>query len=144
MCVLFQVIGHVWASLPAGLQRKRTFMTGAGLYDYNLSTRLYGSPQRVYPGYHNAHQPIPTVLAYADGVLDHSTSLSQYGAAMDDIGKLAVVAGHIIGWPGAPLAAQWTHVSILDLPITVKPTVHFGHWYLVTLQHPNWWVQTHK
>lgn len=91
--------------------QKRTFMTCTGLYDYEISARTHGGPNRVYPGCNHAKEALPPVLAYAHGVLNHNTSQDAYGHAVADLGKLAVVSRHIIGWPGAPLAAPWTHLD---------------------------------
>ncbi|MEW5300367.1 MAG: hypothetical protein WDW36_003303 [Sanguina aurantia] len=110
--VSMTVVGHIWAGFPPGAMQKQTFMKCSNLYDYEVSARLHRGPDRVYPGCNRALEALPPVLAYAHGVIGHTTTQDQFGLAVADLGQVAVVSRHLIGWPGAPLAAGWTHTTM--------------------------------
>lgn len=90
---------------------KRNVFACSDLHDYGVSARLHGHTNPAYPGCSHPHAKFPPVVAYAPGVFDHTTTQDQYGHAVADLGRIAVASKHVIGWPGAPLAASWTHHS---------------------------------
>lgn len=74
-----------------------------------MSARLHGHTQGQYPGCSYPLNELPAVVAYSPGFFDHTTTQDEFGYAVAELGKFAVASKHVIGWPGAPLAAPWTH-----------------------------------
>lgn len=91
--------------------RKRTVFACSDLYDYDVAARLHGHKNGVYPGCSTHHTKFPPVVAYAPGFFNHNTTQDEYGFAVAELGRIAVASKHVVGWPGAPLAAAWTHRS---------------------------------
>lgn len=66
---------------------------------------MMSGPSYVYIASH-----LPPVVAYLPGLLNGNTSLEGFTSAVEELAKLSVVAEHIVGWPGLPFAARWSHL----------------------------------